>query len=262
MPHPDPPEPELTDEEAAEVVAFLDGRLPEHRHGAILERIEREPGFAAAIERRERASSVIAAAVAETHAPLGLRQRVDALSSAPAARAPRRRWLPFALTAGAAATVAVAVVIAVGGGELDVRSTVAAALRSPVAAIGVDPVQPRLLREEVEGVRFPNFGGKFGWQPIGERTDEIEGRRTRTVFYERAGRRIAYTIVAGDALEEPGDGRPVTVGGVRLRTLRVGDRAVVTWRRGGRTCVLSGAGVTAPQLLELAAWRGQGDVQF
>ena len=39
-----------------------------------------------------------------------------------------------------------------------------------------------------------------------------------------------------------------------------GDRTVVTWRRNGRTCVLSATNVPTDQLLELAAWKGQGAV--
>jgi hypothetical protein len=37
---------------------------------------------------------------------------------------------------------------------------------------------------------------------------------------------------------------------------------VVTWRRQGHTCVLSGTGVDRDTLLELAAWKGQGAVSF
>jgi hypothetical protein len=42
----------------------------------------------------------------------------------------------------------------------------------------------------------------------------------------------------------------------------VDGRQVVTWLRGGLTCVLSGADVDRPTLLELAAWKGQGAVRF
>ena len=36
----------------------------------------------------------------------------------------------------------------------------------------------------------------------------------------------------------------------------------VTWLRGGHTCVLTGSGVSEDELLELAAWQGEGAVQF
>lgn len=257
-------EPEPTDEEAAELVAFLDGRLPAEQHAAVAARVAADPVLAAALERRRHAADVIAAAVADTEAPHDLRLRIDALSFATprAAARPRRRWLPFGAVAGALAAAAVAVVIAVGGAELTVPETVQAALRPPVAAIGVDLRQPALLRQHVDRVQFPNFARRFGWTPTGTRTDEIDGRRTRTVFYEKGGQRIAYTIVAGDALEEPEDAVPAVRDGIKLRSLRAEGRVVVTWQRSGRTCVLSGTNVSAATLLELAAWRAQGAVKF
>ena len=39
-------------------------------------------------------------------------------------------------------------------------------------------------------------------------------------------------------------------------------RTVVTWERGGHTCVLSAEGVPADELLELAGWKGKGAVPF
>jgi hypothetical protein len=68
--------------------------------------------------------------------------------------------------------------------------------------------------------------------------------------------------VAGDALDRPGDARRTVSGGVELRTLRAQGRTVVTWRRVGHTCVLSGSGVDAATLRELAAWKGMGAVRF
>lgn len=257
------PEPDLTDEQTAELVAFLDGTLPAGRKAAVEQLLAADPALAAAVERRRRAADVIAEAVAATEAPHDLRLRVGALGIRPPARSrPRRRWLPLAGLASSAAAAAVVVVLAAGGDGLSVRGTLAAALRPPVATAALDPVQPWLLRERVEHVRFPNFAAKFGWRAVGARSDELDGRRTRTVFYAKGGRRIAYTIVAGDALEQPGRARPSVIDGVELRTLRAEGRAVVTWRREGRTCVLSGAGVDGGTLRELAAWTGRGAVRF
>jgi hypothetical protein len=36
--------------------------------------------------------------------------------------------------------------------------------------------------------------------------------------------------------------------------MSVNSRLVVTWRRAGHTCVLSGMGVTADELEQLAVW--------
>jgi hypothetical protein len=37
---------------------------------------------------------------------------------------------------------------------------------------------------------------------------------------------------------------------------------IVTWERGGHTCVLAGESADAEELLALADWRGQGAVTF
>ncbi len=90
----------------------------------------------------------------------------------------------------------------------------------------------------------------------------VQDRATRTVFYRKGTTRIAYTIVAGDALPEPADGVATRREGIALRSLRRDGRNVVTWRRQGHTCVLSGAGVSQEALLELASWQGRGLVRF
>ena len=41
-----------------------------------------------------------------------------------------------------------------------------------------------------------------------------------------------------------------------------GGRAVVTWDRGGRTCVLSSPTARPAELLTLADWRGKGTIPF
>lgn len=251
-PHPD-------DEQAAELTAFLDGHLPEDRRSAVQARLDADPALAAEVEHRRRAMRLIAAAVGETEAPFELRRRIDELGTARPARA-RRRWLPWGAGAGALAAVVLAVALFAGRG-LTVPETVVAAVRPATAAALPDPREPRLLREASGGVRFPNFAEKFGWRATGSRKDEIEGRDTRTVFYEKDGRQVAYTIVAGEALERP-EASTTTVDGIQLRTVRVRGRTVVTWERSGRTCVLSAIAVEPGELRELAAWRAKGAVRF
>jgi hypothetical protein len=94
------------------------------------------------------------------------------------------------------------------------------------------------------------------------RADRLDGRSAKTVFYERGGRRLAYTIVSGPGIRAPADSEPANLNGVSLHTLRDGDRRVVTWWRRGRTCVLSATGVGDRQLLRLASWKGDGEVPF
>jgi hypothetical protein len=103
----------------------------------------------------------------------------------------------------------------------------------------------------VEGLTFPAWQRALGWDAVGARTDELDGRRLTTVFYEKAGKRVGYTIVAGEALDPPTGAR-----GTRFRIFESGGRAAVTWLRNGRTCILSGPGVPAKTLVKLAAWKG------
>jgi hypothetical protein len=213
------------------------------------------------------AVAAIARAVEGTSAPLALRARVEGLEaeSRPGRarrRAPGRRlgWLIPAGAAAAAAALLVALVLPLGGG-LTIEDTLAAATRPVEGPARPDPADAKLLREQVDGVRFPNFVDKFGWRAVGVRADELEGRDTRTVFYDRGGDRIAYTIVGGEQLEWP-EVEPTVRDGVELRPFDEEGREVVTWLRGGQTCVLSGDGVSSATLLELAAWKGLGSVKF
>jgi hypothetical protein len=163
--------------------------------------------------------------------------------------------------AGAVAAVLAALVL-FGGGAPGVDDVAAAAVRAPTAQVRVVPPASPLLREEVGGVIFPNYFAKFGWKAVGTRTDEIGGRDTRTVFYEKDGKRIAYTIVDGDPLEWPDGASKSTVEGTVLRALEYEGRDVVTWKRGGHTCVLSSKDVPRAELLALAGWKAKGAVKF
>ena len=265
-----PQEPRLSPEDEADLVALADGRLDPARKAEVEARLAAEPELAAAFERLQQvAVAAIATAVEGTSAPLALRARIEGLEAEgrqggrPGRRwAPRLRpgWLIPAVAATAAAALLVALVLPLGGG-LTVEDTLAAATRPAESPTTPDPRDDKLLIERVDGVRFPNFAGKFGWRAVGERVDELDGRDTRTVFYERAGKRIAYTIVDGEQLEWP-DVEPTVRNGVKLRPFDEEGREVVTWLRDGQTCVLSGEGVATATLLELASWRGLGSVEF
>ena len=263
-------EPGLSPEEEADLAALADGRLDPARRAAVEARLAAEPELAAAFERQRVAVAAIGRAVEGTSAPLALRARIERLEAESGRgrrlgrvrrRAPARRlsWLIPAAAAMAAAALLVALVLPLGG--LTVEDTLAAATRPIDSPAMPDPQNDKLLAEQVDGVRFPNFAGKFGWRAVGARVDELEGRDMRTVFYERGGKRIAYTIVAGEQLEWP-DVEPTVRDGVKLRPFDEEGREVVTWLRGGQTCVLSGDAVSSATLLELAAWKGMGSVKF
>jgi anti-sigma factor RsiW len=110
------------------------------------------------------------------------------------------------------------------------------------------------LGRSIEDVYFPNWARSFGWRAVGQRSDRIGGRPAITVYYSWRGELIAYTIVASPALPQPA-ASATKVNGTELRTLRLGGRMVVTWRRAGHTCVLSGVSVSPQELQRLAAWK-------
>jgi anti-sigma factor RsiW len=74
-----PFDPAVTDEDAAELASFLDGRLPADRHAAVAARVGADPALTAALDRRRLTAAAIATAVAETRAPGNLRRRLAAL---------------------------------------------------------------------------------------------------------------------------------------------------------------------------------------
>ena len=119
-----------------------------------------------------------------------------------------------------------------------------------------------LLAGDLEGVQFPDWAGVFGWRAHGSRDDELDGRATRTVFYEHMGHRIAYTIVAGEALALPEGAEMVNRGGVEIALLRDGERDIAVFIRDGRTCILSGEVLDRATLVKLAAWTADGVVEF
>ena len=215
----------LPPEDEADLAALADDSLRGHRRSELDLRLAADPRLAAALERQRDALSLLAGS--SVQAPLGLRIRVEELK----AERPGRRLLPAAVLA-LVATLA-ALVILLAARSPGVEDVLAVALRPATA--------PAAAGEAFEGVRFPHYER---WQAAGARTDVVDGRRVRTVFYVRDGRRIAYSIVSGPAL-----------GGDELRRLDLPDgRAAVTWTRRGRTCVIAASGVDADVLAKLAVW--------
>ena len=199
---------------------------------------------------------LIREAQATTRAPVALRARVDAERG----RARRVRLRPAyggALVAGLAAIVLALVLVLPAGtpGAPSVSQAAALALRGLVApAPGADPGDPAgRLGRSVGRVYFPNWASTLGWRAVGQRVDRLDGRLAVTVYYEWRGRQVAYTVVGAPALSQP-QAVISRVEGTELRTLRLDGRLVVTWRRAGDTCVLSGADVSASVLQQLAVW--------
>jgi hypothetical protein len=215
----------------------------------------------------EEGKAIVAAAVASTRAPLGLRERIESDRARLGGAGRRRRWLAPAL-----ATFALVLLVAVGlslndtnaptgggrAGGPTVLALVNVAGRGPAAsAPKEDPARPNRLQAAVGPVAFPYYDGSLPWRPTGQRSDLVFGARSRTVYYRGPdGTPAAYTIVPGTGLALSG-ARTVTRGGTDYRVARVGGRTIVTWEVQGHTCVISAPSKVGDQaLLRLAWWQG------
>ena len=221
-------------------------------------------------ELAERGRALIAAAVAETMAPLALRERIEADRARAGQRggARRSRGLLGKLVpaGGLVAAAVVALVLVLGGSNApSVLATASLATGGPVLpAPAEDASNKAVLKASMEGLPFPYWDDSFQWKAVGARDDKIKDRSAKTVFYDNPkGARAAYTILGGDKLDEPSHVRELTKNGVELWITQDKGRRIVVWTRAGHTCVLS-APIAVPEqkLLQLATWKGNGDVVF
>jgi hypothetical protein len=243
----------------AELTALADGTLRGRRRARLLAEVGRSPELAEQFERQRRA--VAALRSVDERAPAWLRARVEPERGRP--RSPVSLPLAGGLAAAAAFALILALVLPGGaGGPTVVEASELAERHSAAAAPRPDPEQPKVLNARAAGLAFPSWAEEFGWRATGRRVDELDGRRAVTVFYEKAGRRIGYTIISGEAIDPPEEARRAVREGTVLHDLSADGRVIVTWLRDGVTCVLSGSGVDANTLLDLAAWKGKGAVRF
>ncbi len=251
-----------TPAELAELSALADGTLDAARRATVEARIAASPELTTLYEREHRVVDALHQARATERAPAALRARIDAARPSRASVA-RRRFAYGGGVAVALAAIALALVLALPSGAPggpSVSDAAALAVRGPTQPAPVsDPSSPGGRQYEGVGeVYFPNWTAKFNWNAVGARTDTLDGRTAVTVYYERNNVRIAYTIVHAPPLSEPST-KETWRHGTELRTLKVNGRQVVTWRRAGDTCVLSGTGVNAADLQRLAAWKVPAD---
>jgi anti-sigma factor RsiW len=253
--------PELRARELADLSALADGTLDPARRDAVRAQISSSPELRALYERERRVAELLREARATDRAPEGLRRRIEAERPS---RGIVLRWRVGygGALAGALAVIVLALVLILPAGTPGAPSVSQAAalgVRAPTApAPGPDPSAPAIkLGRDIDRVYFPNWSSRFRWRAVGQRSDRLNGRLALTVYYQSHGHRIAYTIVSAPALELPTASVKV-LHGTELRTLQLGGRLVVTWRRAGHTCVLSGAGVSASELQRLAAWNAPG----
>jgi hypothetical protein len=199
----------------------------------------------------------------DERAPTRLHERVGALTAGAGSKRRGRITSAPTLRLGLAAASLLAgiaaVVIALSGSSSSVPSVRAeTALTLRGATLGAPPESASStsqLRADVEGVAFPYWDERFGWQATGARTDDLHGRTVQTVFYSSpSGQRVGYAIVAGTPAPKAGGGVVRWRQGTAYRMLDEHGVAVVTWLRNGRRCVVSGRGVSTATLLRLASW--------
>ena len=259
---PDLPDRSPSERELRELAALADGSLRPERRAAVEARVAASPRLQAMLAEQRKALSAIRAR--DETAPPSLRAAVAGLPRR--ARPPARRLRLAAGLTGAALALALILVLALPGSEKSaptVAQAVQVATRAPErTAPGSYPGHPQLLDLEVGEVAYPNWEGHFGWRASGSRADRLEGRETRTLFYERRARRLAYTIVSGKPISPPATASRFVRDGTELHSFRLGGRTVVTWERRHHTCVLSGAGVSREALLKLGAWKNGGAIPY
>jgi anti-sigma factor RsiW len=254
----------LSEAEMADLSGLADGTLPVERRAAVEARVAASPELQRLLERQRRAVAATQALTSEP-VPDSLRAGVEAGRRAPSDRRRGTRWLIPRLAAAGTVAAVLAVVAAVVLTEGPGAPTVAEAARfaaQPPSAPAPRPVgDGTRLAVAVEGVEFPDLLRSYGWRAVGVNRGKVDGRDATTVVYEKEGRRIAYVVVAGTGLPRPSSAQSDTRYGVIFQTLRLDGRLVVTWRRLGHTCVLTGAAPRS-ELLELASWRGDGTLRY
>ena len=243
----------------ADLAAAADGTLPPARQAELEAMADEDPELAAALAEQRRAVTLIQGAAAEIRAPLALRERLEDERARAARTRPRRRWLSLGLAGAAAAAVFLAVLFAAPGAPT-VEEAAAFATLPPAGA--APAAEGPVLDVAQDGVPFPAWDEKFGWKATGTRTGEIDGREATTVYYEKDGKTLAYTIVSGDALGDPDDATTIDVEGTEVDVFRAEGEPAAEWTRDGHTCILLGEGVEDAKLAELAGWKAKGAIPF
>jgi hypothetical protein len=252
-----------SERDLADLAALADGTLPAERREAVEARVAASPELQELLDRQRRAVTATQA-LREEPPPESLRAAVEAGRRGSVPRRPRARRLVPRLALVGAVAVAVAVVAALlsgGPGAPTVAEAAQLAERAPSGPAPRPLSDGARLDLDVQGVVFPDLLESYGWEAVGVRRDEIDGREATTVFYEKDGTRIAYVIVAGSGLPRPSGAPTTTRAGVLFHTFEVDGRLAVTWRRLGRTCILIGP-VPEDELLTLASWRGDGTLRY
>ncbi len=102
----------------------------------------------------------------------------------------------------------------------------------------------------IAGLRLASLTA-LGWSPEGSRVDEVAGRAASTVYFGRGGLGVALTVVSGQPVPPERGAVRMERAGVEMFRQTIDGRLVLSWRRAGRTAVLSAVGVSQPELMDL-----------
>lgn len=253
-----------------ELAALADGSLPAAKRVRVERAVAASPELQALVAAQRRALSAIDEAAGQ-RAPAALRARLELMGrprrtrvagQAALARRSLRRARTLSLAGVAAAVVAAVLVVSLGGGVSapTVADAAVLATRPPVTPVPSGHTTGATLAVRAAGLPFPYWDDQFGFRAVGVRHDRLDGRPTTTVFYERGGERVAYTIVSGKPLSFGARARGRVWKGLPVWSLSAHGMVVATWLRRHHSCVLAGRNVPLTVLISLASWRGEGRV--
>jgi len=150
-----------------------------------------------------------------------------------------------------AIVLAVAFGVATHGSDDVARAVVAAQARgSQSGAPRVSPSGAPAVTSA--GVAFPDLMARQGWSAVGRREDTVSDRTVTTLIYERAGRRIAYSVVSGPPLGAPPGSRAIVGRAPAVFGFDAGSRTAVMVARGGRSVIISGLDASPSALVRVA----------
>jgi hypothetical protein len=236
-----------------DLTRLADGTLTPERAREVERQLADSPDLSRSLAAQRR--SLELTSMLDDAAPADLRARIGGLRERPAPRIRVRRAGFAAGFVAAAAAAAIAVVAILPGGGGPTLSEASALTLKPATAPAPAHEYDGTLNLNVDGVPYPYWEDKLGWDAVGRRVDKLDGRTATTVFYEKGGKRIGYTIVTGDPVSVKGKPGVSYRHGTRFRSLPLHGTTVVTWERNGHSCILSGVGVPKDKLLKLAAWK-------
>jgi anti-sigma factor RsiW len=244
---------QLTTEE--QITRLADGSLPSPQREALLTEIADSPELAA--ELAEQTNAVRLVRAVDVEAPASLHAAVAALH---APRAQSARWRLAVPSGLAVAAVVVAFVLVLAPSSKPANVLGAARIALSAATLGAPSAtagNPTTVDTAIDGVAFPDWNDR-GWQTTGARRDVLAGHDVDTVFYSSASYSgVGYSIAGGTPLEVGSVQRTVVMGGVRYEVIDADGATIVTWLRGGHTCVLAARHADATVLLRLAGWTEQ-----